>query len=135
MLGKYLSDLGIKEGQTPNTYGNDTNDIRMSMWEEQREVYGFDERETWDLKWTFVFWLYERLKMFDEVNIINTKFHKFTYNGEELTLQQMIDRLLLDCEKLIKSYVYPCSLDANGEDKLFSEVKQIFVVILGYLWW
>ena len=42
----------------------ETNEIRASLWKEQREKYGFDARETWGLNYTIAAFIYPRLKMF-----------------------------------------------------------------------
>ena len=45
---------------------DDTDDKRAPLWKEQREKYGFDERETWGLNTTIAAFVYPRLKMFAE---------------------------------------------------------------------
>ena len=42
-------------------------DSRQEEWKEQREKYGFDERELWSLKTTIAAFVYPRLKHFSEV--------------------------------------------------------------------
>jgi hypothetical protein len=44
------------------------NDPRQPYWQEEKEKYGFDERETWGLCYTFVTWIYPRLKYFREIS-------------------------------------------------------------------
>jgi hypothetical protein len=43
-------------------------DPRQPKWQEQQNKYGFDERETWSLDFTFIAWVYPRLKMYREIN-------------------------------------------------------------------
>ena len=64
MLGKYLKDLGILEDNTPQGWNKD--DSRQERWCKEREIYGFDEKETWSMDFTFKLWLYERLSMYNE---------------------------------------------------------------------
>lgn len=45
---------------------DDADDERAPLWKEQREKYGFDERETWGLNTTIAAFVYPRLKMFAE---------------------------------------------------------------------
>ena len=45
---------------------DDSDNKRAPLWKEQREKYGFDERETWGLKTTIAAFIYPRLKMFAE---------------------------------------------------------------------
>ena len=88
MNHKYIEEImDIEE----SPYGWSKNTGRDEMWADQRKEYGFDERETWSLDTTFIYWLYERLRMFNEVNCINTEFHTFEINGKKLTQQECID--------------------------------------------
>jgi hypothetical protein len=70
MISKYLSDIGIKEKDLP-WYWN-PGDHREGQWLETIEEHGFDERDTWNLNYTLALLIYPRLKMYDEVNCINT---------------------------------------------------------------
>ena len=54
----------------------------------QSDYADFDERDTFDLKYTLVCWLYERLRFFQEGTCIDLNFHKFDIDGEELTQAQ-----------------------------------------------
>jgi hypothetical protein len=45
---------------------DDADDERTPIWKEQREKYGFDERELWDLHTVIAAFVYPRLKMFAE---------------------------------------------------------------------
>lgn len=75
----------------------DEKDIQEN-YEQQREKYGFDERELWDLDITTILWLYAHLKRFKEheyagdlngeyaheynVKIISKINNKYIYNEE-----------------------------------------------------
>ncbi len=63
MKRKYLDDIGItnRPDEYTSTNGADT------KWAQQREIYGFDVRETWNMDVSFYCWLYERLMMYLEV--------------------------------------------------------------------
>lgn len=43
-------------------------ETRQDEFNQQRQEYGFDERETWDLDITTILWLYSHLKRFKEWN-------------------------------------------------------------------
>lgn len=106
MNHKYIEEImNIEE----SPYGWSKNTGRDEMWEDQRREYGFDERETWSLDATFIYWLYERLRMFDEVNCINTDFHTFDINGKKLTQQECIDTMIAKC----KDYIIYRGIDDN----------------------
>lgn len=126
---KYLTELGIDIADTP--YGwNEPDDSRLKDWKKQQNTYGFDERETWSLDATFIYWLYERVKMFNEVNIVDTEFHKFNINGKELTQQQCINRIIELCKTYFKKGI--------NEDIAFECVEEtldIWKAIIFQMWW
>ena len=132
---KYLEDIGVKD----TVYNTPTNksDKRNPIWAEEREIYGFDERETWNLDHTFYCWLYERLKMYLEKadGVIDLDFHKFEYEGEELTQRQCIERMIEGCK------VYFSDEYENGfpEDetlhKKVMDVTKIWALVIGAMWW
>lgn len=77
-----------------NWQDNMEEDSRKESWKEERETYGFDSRDTWNLDSTMAELLYERLKMFNEVNIIDTDYHTIEINSVEMSMQEAIDELL-----------------------------------------
>lgn len=129
MAHKYIKEI-IDLEKTPYGWSEDTG--RDSKWREQRRIYGFDERETWSLDNTFFCWLYERLKMYDEVNIVDTEsdFNKIRFKGKEFTLQDCMDFLLENCKMII--------LDQGMSDhiiKLEKEVLDLWRECYRLLWW
>lgn len=54
---KYLDDLGLEQCEYGTNFVSD-NDKRSARWQEQRELYGFDDREVWDLRCMFIEWVY-----------------------------------------------------------------------------
>lgn len=129
MAHKYIKEI-IDLDKTP--YGWSENTGRDSMWREQRRIYGFDERETWSLDTTFFHWLYERVKMYDEVNIVDTNsdFNKIQFKGEELTLQNCIDLLLDNCKTIILSE----GMD-NSIINIEHDVMDLWKECYSFLWW
>ena len=130
MLGKYLKDLGIKEDKTPQGWNKD--DSRQEQWAKEREIYGFDEKETWSMDFTFKLWLYERLSMYNEVNCIDTSFHKYEFKGEINTFQECIDRMLdgLKIELTIDEY-----RRTEEQKEKVEDIVNIFALCLPSLWW
>lgn len=106
--------------------------------EEEIQIYGFNQRDIWFLVKNFKEFLYERLKMYNEVtdNIIDksSKFHEIKYEEDILTFQEYIDKLLEGLELDIK-----CS----DEEKLNSvEIQEKINVVfdllpngMKHLWW
>ena len=130
MLGKYLKDIGILEDNTPQGWNRD--DSRQEQWTKEREIYGFDEKETWSMDFTFKLWLYERLSMYNEVNCIDTFFHKYEFKGETITFQECIDRMLdgLKIELTIDEY-----RRTDEQKEKVDDIVNIFALCLPSLWW
>lgn len=127
-MRKYLDDIGVKD--RPDTWNED--DKRQEKWEKERETYGFDERETWDLDLTFHLWLYERLKMYVDVSFVNLEYHKFKYNGEEYTKKQLIDMML---ERLEFSFKEGYNDLDEKQYAYVSEIEKIWAVVFPAMWW
>ena len=136
MKRKYLEDLGIEIGNTPYCWRSDNDDKRQVMWKKEREKYGFDSRETWSLDYTFYLWLYERLMMFNELNVVDTEFHKFEYNGEALSMQDCIDKILNGLKYALthEKDFYP-NIPVGEYDEKTKDILPLFSLIFNHLWW
>lgn len=95
---KYLDKLGMPRKLQGTRFTKDE-----KRFKKQRRKYGFDQREIYNLDHTFAEWLYCRLKMYDDLNFIDTSFHKIEWNGESVTMQQAIDTLLKASKSIRKS--------------------------------
>ena len=132
MKHKYLKDIGIKLENTP--YGWCPKDDRQKGWKQERKEYGFDSRETWGLDSTLFYWLYERLMKYNEVNCIDTSFHKFIVNGIEMTQQECIDKMISIC----KRYLTYNFTTLESEAKMYKESEEVFIILkecIWSLWW
>lgn len=109
-------------------------DDRRTTWDKEKEIYGFDSRETWDLDHTFFIWLYERLRMYQDTasEIIDLNYHKFTFKGEEFTQGELIDKML---ERL--RFYFSDKYDDWDKDNIayVKEVAEIWAVVLPAMWW
>lgn len=129
---QHIDDLGIKYKDTPQGTFSDQDDGRFPMWQKLRNKYGFDEREVWDITFSFELWLYERLMMYNDTNMIDTGMHTYVYKGKTLTLQNGIDRMIQGLE---------ISLTNDGgkpSDKEFEQtedVRYLFALCYHQLWW
>ena len=131
---KYLDDLGLKQDEYGTNFTKN-DDGRKTEWEQQREIYGFDERETWNMGTTFIEWLYSHLKMYDEVNIVNTNYHTFKFQGKTYTQQELMDLIMEKCEYFLLNQDKP---DLNLENKAYEEAKiaiQAFAEVFPAMWW
>lgn len=128
-MGKryYLDKLNIKD--RPDTWNPD--DERQKDWKKQRKKYGFDERETWSLDYTWRLWLYERLKAFKEWANIDLKYHKFKYKNKDYTQEQLIDMIIERLEFYFSDYN---ELDIE-QTKYINEVEKIWALIIDSMWW
>lgn len=127
---KYLDDLGLK----PEDYGTNCvpdDDERAEDWLEEREMYGFDSRETWCLEYTFFEWIYTRLMMYKECcsGVIDLSFHKIQYKDKEITQLEAINLILDFAKEAI------ISRDDEVMYKNGREICDIWKEVLPCMWW
>jgi len=125
---KYLDDLGIPI----NKYGTNftKGDFhKRKRWTKQRKLYGFDDRETWNLDYTFIEWLYSRLMMYKEVSIVDLNFNKYEFEGKEISQGEAIDYILNICKEVLKNDKY-----IKHNENLNKAIK-LFADILHDMWW
>ena len=128
MAHKYLDDI-LPKGKTPYDFECD-DEIRNQKWKKEAEEYGFDERETQNLDFTFFCWLYERLRKYKEVSPVDLNCKIVKVNDEEKNLGEWIDIMINNAEALIL-------LDMYSEEniKLAEFTIEIFKQTIFYLWW
>lgn len=110
------------------------NDKRAEKWEIERQIYGFDETETWDLNSTFYAWLYEHLRMYmDKASeVVNLKFHQFTWRGDSYTQLEIIEMIL----EHIRFYFSEEYDDFSEYDRIYiDEVGELWALVLPAMWW
>jgi hypothetical protein len=140
MCRYFIDKLNIPFEQTPQGIchsefvANEPN-TRGELWHKEREKYGFDSRETWDIGWSLELFLYERLCLFKKVNNVDLAFHKYNYKGSVITLEECLDRL-------IEGLALDITLEEDGDKRKDSRVAQsisdIFPLLqlcLRDLWW
>lgn len=123
---KYLDELNIPTTEYGTNFCDNT-DKRWGKWMEEREIYGFDSRETWNIDQLLIEWIYTHFKMFKERANIELDYHKVKFNDEEITQEQAIDIILAECERFILS---------NDIDSVFDKkVWKLIGKILPAMWW
>lgn len=137
---KYLEDIGVKYYDTPQGFCMEPwekKDERRKNWHEQRQIYGFDSRETWCLFNTVDLFLYERLMYFKEVGgqTIDLKWHKLTYKDKEYTLLELIDMMLEGLRLDITIDDYNDSKWESPIKEKIEDVWNIYPIIRRLLWW
>jgi hypothetical protein len=135
---KFLEDIGYEEEKIKHSKK------RKKKLAKQRKKYGFDEVETWSLKDTFYYWLYERLKMYMKVAdpVVNLNFHTFEYKSKTYTQRELILKLI----DLLKEHILSEEkwYEINDEEiptfvdryeKRTKEICEIWGIILPTMWW
>lgn len=128
---KYLIDNNIPHG----LYKPEKDDYRLSKWKEQRKNYGFDDRETWDLRYHSLGWLYERIKMYIDVCDCDLNYHTFKYGDKEYTQQQILDKICKDIELYFDAQF---SADPDKWSKrvpYLNEIGALWGLVLPAMWW
>lgn len=131
---KYLDDLGLDIKEYGTNFLDDA-DSRSEFWKEQRETYGFDSRECWNLNHTFAQWLYSHLMMYLEEasEVICLDFYEFVHNDVTYTQQEAIEYIIDKARKYILMDEF--ADDAIKCIKEFEDAVVLFSKILPVLWW
>ena len=132
---KYLEDLGIPLKDIGTNF-SDVNDKRKREWAREREIYGFDERETWAIDRYFVEWLYSHLMMYlDRTDsVIDLEFYKFKFESKEYTQKEAILFIVNACKNylLIKSEYNEEYIDILKD---VQRAIKLFADIFPAMWW
>lgn len=124
MRRKYLDDIGATD--RPDLW-DDCNEHK-----EQRKLYGFDGRELFDMQHSFYLWLYERLKMWTEIDpYIDQSLHEFLYNGKVYNQKELIQMMLYRLDFYL-SKDYSRSNKENFE--YVSEVGDMWSIVMPTMW-
>ena len=113
----------------------DTSDKRYEDWMKEREKYGFDSRETWNLNVIFCEWLYERLCMYKKKasKIIDLTFYKVKVKGHEYTQIEAIDKMIDDLEYILKNI--DDDFTWKELQKRLKDVLKIWIEVWPHMWW
>lgn len=123
---KYLNDLGIKP---QNQFTNFAKDEKR--FKKERRIYGFDRRETYDIQYMFVEWLYQRLKMLKELTIVDMTQYKVFIYGKAKTVEYWVDTMIEQCE-----YILKLRNENRCEDSVYFEtIKSITYIFSECSYW
>lgn len=131
-MRKFLNDVGIKDCDFPWNWNED--DKRQSEWKQKRKEYGFDERDTWSLKYTLTLLTYERLMMFERITkdmiVQEDPLMEYEFEGEKIYQYQAIKRILNSFREYLKD-------SDNMSYDLAEYIKcwALLGVIMPGLWW
>lgn len=128
---KYLDDIGEDYSWVWKPEGSE----RDELFEKEREIYGFDSRETWNLDCVFYMWLYERLKMFVEIGgqVVDLNYHKFDFRGKEYTQLELINMMIERLEFYFKKE--DLFVSSEEEYEPIKEIGEIWALVLPAMWW
>ena len=84
------------------------------------------------MDFTFKLWLYERLSMYNEINGVDTSFHKYEFKGETIAFQECIDRMLDGLKIELTTDEYRRTDEQKGK---VEDIANIFALCLPSLWW
>lgn len=110
---------------------NDVDIERRNRWRAERQIYGFDSSETWNLDYVFVMWVYTRVLLYNKDCNVATDEEFFEYKGNEYSFQEGINMLLELSKKMIldmRDYG-----EYNNED--MDELCDLWKVLIKRLWW
>ena len=131
---KYLDDIGEDYSWVWKPEGSE----RDELFEKEREIYGFDSRETWSLDYVFYMWLYERLKMFVEIGgqVVDLNYHKFDFKGKEYTQLELINMMIERLESYFKKFKKEDLFVSSEEEyEPIKEIGEIWALVLPAMWW
>ena len=134
----YLLALSLKDIEYIGvSIGEASRNLEIDFEKEVQE-YGFNQKEVWFLVKNLKEFIYNRLKMYNEItdNFIEKDgdFHSIEYKGEKLTFQDYIDKLLEGLELDIK-----CSdLEKAKNECIREKIDDVFNLLplnFNKLWW
>lgn len=99
--------------------------------ERQRKIYGFDERETWNLDYHILELLYERLRMYKDTasDIIDMTYRTYEYKGKEYNQEQILNKLIKLSETVLSDdHGFEILPEENEFWELWSKFHNLF-------WW
>lgn len=129
-MRKYLDDLDSK-----GTWNmTNASDKRIDIWKKEQAIYGFDERDTWNLDHTMLELLYERIKMFVEIVNIEDYQTKVIVDDKETAFSAVVNELIELCEKVIKNNT-SFAIDFEEQNKLERRIWSLWAQTFDYFWW
>ena len=102
----------------------------------EEDYHDFDDRDTFNMDYTLIAWMYQCLRFFQDVasKTVNFDFHKFEIDGEELTQRQCIDRMVKDCTTILNGDCWKeeeiKKMDI-AKDDLFKVLSKVYWA----MWW
>lgn len=133
---KYLDDIGIPIDEYGTNFKYDKRSDEL--YKAQRNLYGFDERETWSLDNLFGQWLYSHLMMYLEKanEFVNLDYHMFNFKGKEYTQREAIEFIIEKVKVRLITDEY--EIELNEYNRILEEYQdaiRLWAEILPAMWW
>ncbi len=133
---KYLDDLGLDFFEYGvNWTRKETKKKWRRAWRKQRETYGFDDRETYDMTRIFGEWLYSHLMMYrwKASKVIDLTYHKIEFEGNTYTQIEALDRMIEWTEFYLRNRDDPDRYDESLES--LQRATRLWEPFLAHAWW
>lgn len=136
MARKILDELGAQGAQGTWNMVEDT-DERHSAWALERDVYGFDSRDTWSLDSTMMELLYERLVMFKKrsYDMVDLSSSFVKIDGEVRSVDNVLDELIELSRTVIVNGNSSDSMDEAEVHAVAKKVWSIWTQAFQRFWW
>lgn len=136
MARKILDELGAQGAQGTWNMVEDT-DERHPAWAVERDIYGFDSRDTWSLDSTMMELLYERLVMFKKrsYDMVDLSSSLVKIDGEVRSVDNVLDELIELSRTVI---VNQNSSDPMNEAEVHAVAKRVWSIwtqAFQSFWW
>ena len=123
MKHKYLHEL-YPDGRITWPYG-------------EEDYPDFDERDTYDMDYTLIAWLYERLRYFQDfvstqIVMDDPEWHTWEIDGEKLTQLQCINRMVDDCKIILLKDEFD---DHDEIDAAKDDLFKVWIKVHWAMWW
>ena len=105
------------------------------MWWSKKNKKKKISKECWNLNYSFILWLKERLPVYVEEagKMVNLEYHKFNFRSEEYTQLQLINKMIDLVNYLTEDEKY-FNLTQESAEKT-EELLEIFKLVFSTLWW
>ena len=129
---------GKKTGYTKHKYLREIFPDSVPFPYDEEDYHGFDARDTFNMDYTLIMWLYERLRYFQdkvsETIKMTDKLYMFgtevLIDDKETTLKECVDRMVKDCKIIL------LALDGIAENYAVAEVaKNDLFKVLSKAYW
>lgn len=116
-------------------------DKRHKVWAMERDFYGFDVTEIWNLDDTFLMMIYERLELFLQQTswIVDLSCHRIEVGSEEKNLEDWIREILTLIHRIWTFDSISEDKDPNyTEEQSIKDEEKVYIIlsrISRHLWW